>query len=135
MFNSSFKKTIQFFQQINLKKCLSSIQCWDSNPQPLEHESPPITTSPGIPPKILNILSVAFQLSHHEADNCRQISFSQLTIFSVTRFGYLLNFPLTNVLTRVAQKFGNFLGILKTVLLNKNNCLWLLFCATSVKIG
>ena len=25
-----------------------SIQCWDSNPQPSEHESPPITTRPGL---------------------------------------------------------------------------------------
>ena len=29
-----------------------SIQCWDSNPRPLEHESPPITTRPGLPPKL-----------------------------------------------------------------------------------
>ena len=28
------------------------MRCWDSNPQPLEHESPPITTRPGLPPKI-----------------------------------------------------------------------------------
>ena len=32
-----------------MKKCPSSIWCWDSNPQPLEFESPPITTRPGIP--------------------------------------------------------------------------------------
>ena len=29
----------------------SSIRCWDLNPQPSEHESPPITTRPGLPPK------------------------------------------------------------------------------------
>ena len=46
-----FKHTLQFLQQINVIKCPSSIQCWDSNPQPLEHESPPITTRPGIPHK------------------------------------------------------------------------------------
>ena len=28
----------------------SSIRCWDSNPQPLEHGSPTITTRPGLPP-------------------------------------------------------------------------------------
>ena len=28
--------------------CPSSIQHQDSNPQPLEHESPPITTRPGL---------------------------------------------------------------------------------------
>ena len=42
------KHTVQFLQQINVKKCPSSIQCWDSNPQPLEHESPPITTRPAL---------------------------------------------------------------------------------------
>ena len=45
-----FKQTITFSQQINVKKCPSSIWPWDSNPQPLEHESPPITTRPGLPP-------------------------------------------------------------------------------------
>ena len=43
-----FKQTIQFLQQINVKKCPSSIWCRDSNPQPLECESPPITTRPGL---------------------------------------------------------------------------------------
>ena len=33
--------------QINVKKCPSSIQCWDSNPRPSEHVSAPITTGPG----------------------------------------------------------------------------------------
>ena len=32
--------------------CLSSIQHWDLNPQPLEHEPPPITTRPWLPPSI-----------------------------------------------------------------------------------
>ena len=30
--------------------CPSSIRHWDSNPRPLERESPPITTRPGLPP-------------------------------------------------------------------------------------
>ena len=41
-----FKQTLQFLQQINMKKCPSSVWYWDSNSQPLEHESPPITTRP-----------------------------------------------------------------------------------------
>ena len=40
------KQTLRFLQQINVKKCPSSIQCWDLNQQPLKHESPPITTWP-----------------------------------------------------------------------------------------
>ena len=44
-----FKQTLQSLQQINrYEKCPSIIQCWDSNPQPSEHESPPITTRPGL---------------------------------------------------------------------------------------
>ena len=43
-----FKQTLQFAQQINVKKFPSSIQCWDSNPQPLELESPPIANRPGL---------------------------------------------------------------------------------------
>ena len=43
-----FKQTLQFLQPINVKKYPSSIRCWDLNPQPLEHESPPITTRPGL---------------------------------------------------------------------------------------
>ena len=45
-----FKQTLQFLQQMNVKKCPSSIRRWDLNPQPFEHESPPITTRPGLPP-------------------------------------------------------------------------------------
>ena len=32
-------------------ECPSIIQRWDLNPWPSEHESPPITTRPGLPPK------------------------------------------------------------------------------------
>ena len=45
-----FKQTIQFLQQIYVKKCPSSIWCRDSNPRPLERESLPIATRPGLPP-------------------------------------------------------------------------------------
>ena len=41
-----FKRTLQFLQQSYVKKILSRIHCWDLNPQPLERESPPITTRP-----------------------------------------------------------------------------------------
>ena len=43
-----FKQTsLQFLQQTFVKKCPSSKWCRDSNPQSLEHESPPIITRPG----------------------------------------------------------------------------------------
>ena len=48
-----FKQTsLQYLQQINVKKCPSRIWCWDSNSLPLEHESLPITTRPGLPPTL-----------------------------------------------------------------------------------
>ena len=47
-----FKQTLQFLQQIYVKKCPSSIRCQDSNPRPLARESLPITTRPGLPPKM-----------------------------------------------------------------------------------
>ena len=49
------KKMIYNIQQgrtmyISTKFFPFSIRCWDSNPRPVEHESPPITTRPGLPP-------------------------------------------------------------------------------------
>ena len=44
-------------QQINVKKCQYSIQHWDLNPRPSELESPPITTRPGLPPRVLVIVN------------------------------------------------------------------------------
>ena len=44
----SFQTNNTFLQQINVKICPSSIWCWDSNPQPLKHESSPITTRTGL---------------------------------------------------------------------------------------
>ena len=51
----SFKQiSIQFLQQVYAKKCPSSIRCQDSNPQPLEYESLPITTRTGLLPNVHN---------------------------------------------------------------------------------
>ena len=46
-----FQTNITFLQQINVKNVHPvPIRCWDSNPQPSEHESPAITTRPGLLP-------------------------------------------------------------------------------------
>ena len=51
-----FKHTLQFLQQINVKKCPFTMR--DSNSRTLAHESPPLTTRPWLPP--LNyILTIA----------------------------------------------------------------------------
>ena len=61
-----FKQTIQLLQQINVKKCPSSIRRWDSNPRPLERESTPITTRPGLPPRELQFYSsFKFKLKYY----------------------------------------------------------------------
>ena len=39
---------ITIFTTNKCEECPSNIRCRDSNPQPLEHESPPITTRPGL---------------------------------------------------------------------------------------
>ena len=47
LFSALFKQTVHLLQQINVKKCPSSkFTCWDSNPQPSDWESHPITTRP-----------------------------------------------------------------------------------------
>ena len=55
---SSFQTNITIFTTNEFEKCPSSIQRWDSNPQPLEHESPPITTRLGLPPKAAKVSQV-----------------------------------------------------------------------------
>ena len=45
---SSFQTNITCFIPNKCEKCPSSKQCWDSNPHPSEHESPPITTWGGL---------------------------------------------------------------------------------------
>ena len=63
-----FKHTIVkiVLQQINVKKCPSSIRCWDLNPQPSEHESPSITTRPELPPtRPFEISVIACYLPNH----------------------------------------------------------------------
>ena len=44
-----FKQTTKNLQQINVKKCPSSIRLLDLNSQPSDYESPPLTTGPGLP--------------------------------------------------------------------------------------
>ena len=52
----SFQTNITIFTTNKCEKCPSSIRSWDSNPQPSEHESPPITTTQGLPHLLLGLL-------------------------------------------------------------------------------
>ena len=53
-----FKRTLQFWQQINVKKCPSSIWRQDLDSQPSGYNSPPLTTRPGLPPIIFLFLLI-----------------------------------------------------------------------------
>ena len=53
LFSVFFKQTIQFLQQINVKNVKSiKYLATGFKPTPLERESPPITTRPGLPPPV-----------------------------------------------------------------------------------
>ena len=77
LFFGLFKQTLQFSQQIYVKKCPSSIRCWDLNPRPLECETPPITTRPG---HIVCPLLISFFLS-----------FGVCCLFLVSASGSIIN--------------------------------------------
>ena len=51
-FRSFQANIITIFTTNICEKSPSSIRCRDSNPRPLEHESLPITTRPGLPPNL-----------------------------------------------------------------------------------
>ena len=57
-----FSKKHYNFTTKQCEKSPSSNRCWDLNPQPSEHESPPITTRPGLLPwtkSLFNILKIS----------------------------------------------------------------------------
>ena len=53
---SSFQPNITSFTTNKCEKCPSSIRCWDSNPRHSEHKSSPITTRPGLLPRLVTTL-------------------------------------------------------------------------------
>ena len=59
LFSVFSDKHFKFLQQIYVKKCPSRIWCRDSNPRPLECESPPITTRPGLPSKDIFLTTIS----------------------------------------------------------------------------
>ena len=74
-FFSSFQTNINtFFTTKICEKCPSSIWCWDSNLQPSEHESPPITNRPGFHPKFM-------LFSKHFCEICFKMDFIKYHLF------------------------------------------------------
>ena len=54
---SSFQTNITIFTKNKCEKCPFSIRCWDSNPQPLELESPPIDLANWAYQKIFSLVN------------------------------------------------------------------------------
>ena len=55
-----FKPIANFSIKKYVKKCPSSIRCQDLNSRPLEHDSPPITTKPGLTKNFCKVLNRTF---------------------------------------------------------------------------
>ena len=95
---SSFQTNITIFTTKICEKCPSSKQCWDSNPRPSVHESPPITTRPGLPtfPYLFaferSCLSMYLQVYHliSFSSICVRRFFSQPLYLLFTSFVHLL---------------------------------------------
>ena len=65
------------------KKCPSSIWCWDSNPQPLEHELSPITPRPGLPPTFAIIFQILFNLHIDWLIDVKKINYQRKWVWIV----------------------------------------------------
>ena len=48
-----FQTNNTIFLTNKCEKCPSGFRCWDTNPQPLVHESSPVTTRLGFPPNVI----------------------------------------------------------------------------------
>ena len=102
LFSVFSNKHYTFLQQIYVKKIPSSIWCRDSNPRPLEHVSPPITTRPGLPPKRMELFT--------------QIKRSHWLVTYITspfnsKLGCFLKMKLIDYFTKSSLSFG-WMGML-----------------------
>ena len=104
--------TIFTTNQCEEMSCPSSILCQDSNPRSLEHESPPITTRPGLPPTELDSRWV-------QASN-------NLNRFLITDCCYLFSInchclPYLLLIAALFQAVHNYSYIVLTTLLSWNS--------------
>ena len=77
-FRSFQTNIITIFTTNISEKCPSSIRYRDLNPQPLERETLPITTRPGLPPRFTNFVSDVFA-------TFIELKFCHGTLFKLTR--------------------------------------------------
>ena len=109
---SSFQTHITIFSTNKCEKCPSSMWCQDSNSQPMEHESPPIITRPGLPPKnSILLLWLTISLSYPVALTWTHTSLTPGREHSTTLREGSLYLQLVSSLTRLklAKKENNML--------------------------
>ena len=113
LFSVFSNKHYKFLQQIHLKKCPSSLQCRDLNSQPLERESPLITTRPGLPPNFVKYLGTHIA-TLPKASQSSKIVISCFTAFhprSVTRWLDFFNiwpFATLKIMHQISQSSPAF---------------------------
>ena len=78
-----------------VKKCPSSVRCWDSNSQPLDHESPLITTRPGLPPNNSSPYGQLRSITNHKLIILKNWTFSG----DVQRDVYIEQFNSSKIVT------------------------------------
>ena len=126
-----FKQTsIQFLQQINAKKCPSSIRCCDLNPRPYKHESSPITTRPGLShffphvfvPFQIGMTSLSFYSVRHHCKSIDQNCYKKTCRSTICR-GWKSFTILPHSLC-----MHNCLDVCVFVLMFACMCLWIFVC-------
>ena len=91
----SFQTHITIFTTSKCEKYPSIIWCQDSNSRPLKHESPPITTSPGLPPQNGFFIFFAKTNSESPAVKTHTSSLSKseiLPCYSINRWQFINRF-------------------------------------------
>ena len=87
----SFQTNNTIFTSNQYKKCPSSIQNWDYKPRPLEHESSPITTRPGLPPTVAIVNICIFNHGfYHDSKHSRYMSviYNSIDLFEILSIWY-----------------------------------------------
>ena len=111
-FSSFQTNLITIFTTNKCEKCPSSIRCWDSNPRPLEHESPPMTTRPGLPPSthhsLMSVSRKAMSSSRSPSRTFWSFLFFCLFIFLASFHFATLAWGLVGDLKGLRLKLGHF---------------------------
>ena len=74
-------------------KCTYGLQCWGLNPQSSEHEPPPKTTRPGLPPYQCLILQCI--ICNWMGSNLARMEYNKFCFWYLTRYGFWLKRPAT----------------------------------------